>query len=275
MSYIEKQAKRYASKNMSKFNSIIKRFNINKHEESSNDYCDAMYKQYKYVLCIFDNIIKVSYLFEEDKESYNKLYFGMDVLDDREKFTNLYINELANIYITVFGKKHKRLGLIEKINNANEYVVQIYNCIQYRIKYHYWCENHQKNYNIDTHKHEILISVYMYDTLINIVKLLNIYQEKYRLFKKQIQKEAYEHKKKILNLEKQQKDLEKQRKDIEKQRKDLEKQQQDLEKQQQEEEEKQKEYELDNITTSSKTLSDEPFEVIPKHNKRTTRKKRK
>lgn len=191
MSYIEIRAKRYASQNLNNFDKIIKEYEIDITLRYNQEYCNALYHKYKQI-CKFDNIIKVSYLFENNKDNYYKLKYGMDIINNRTEFKKLFLNDLANIYKTVFGKEYKRLGAIHKIEKANELIQQINLCIVNRIQYHYHCKNHQIKYNVKAHEHEILFSIYMYNKLIEITELLNIYSEKYKIFKEELQKKKQE-----------------------------------------------------------------------------------
>lgn len=240
MSFIETQANKYASKNMNNFNNVIKKFNIDISLIQTQEYCNNLYINYK-KLCKFENIIKIGYLFENNKDLYNNLKYGMINVKDRKDFRDLFLSDLASIYKTVFGKEYTRLSAIEKIEKANDSITKIYNCILHRIQYHFWCKNHHVKYNVKSHEHEILLSLYMYNRIIDVSDLLNIYQDKYKTFKKdlQIKKEKLQIKKQEIIIEEESLDRE--------------------------------EEEFDNLT-SSHTLSEEPFVFLPKDKKRTSRK---
>lgn len=188
MSYIELRAKEYASKNLYRFDEIIKEYEININMTQSKEYCYNLYTNYKNI-CKFDNIIKISYLFENNKLYYNNLINNIKNISDINKLKILFLDELGNIYKTVFDKEYKRLSVIENIKNTNEFIQNINNCIKYRIQYHYHCKNHQIKYNVKAHEHEMLFSIYMYNKLLEVAELLNIFYDKYKILKENLQED--------------------------------------------------------------------------------------
>ena len=60
-----------------------------------------------------------------------------------QEFRNIYRNQLGDIYKRIFGNLPLKSSLLEKVTDANDKVINLYNCVENRIKYHFWCKNHQ------------------------------------------------------------------------------------------------------------------------------------
>jgi hypothetical protein len=183
MVYLEKKANDWAKKNHFYFEDKIKKFKII--QKYSKNECDDIYKDYK-ELCIFDNLLKVSLLFENDYKLYKELNDKMSNCIDAMEFRDLYKNSLGNIYLKIFKKSTNKLSLLEKIQDSNDQILNLRECINKRVLYHYNCQKYTKDYNVKTHKHEILISIYMFNRLCEIQNLLNRFKTKYILFKEKI-----------------------------------------------------------------------------------------
>lgn len=220
MSYLEIQAKKYAKKNMNKFNEKINTFSRHLQTYSEQE-CKNIYETYK-KNCIFTKILQLSSLFENNYKEYKFIEKQLINIINRQQFADLYTNNLGKIYKKLFNKTYNKISLIDKIENMNEEIIQLKECINGRIQYHFNCINYTRNYNETSHKYEILFSIYMYNRIKDIQYLLNTYIDKYMVFKEQLKME-----------------LEEKRRIAEEAENDLE--------------------EFDNLTTNSKTLS-EPFE---------------
>ena len=181
MNYLEIKANEWGRNNMYDFNRKISRFR-ERNENYTNEECKEIYKEYK-ELCIFDNILKVQSLFENNNKKYNEIDTEITNIINKKDFAELYINILGNIHKKVFGKIYTKLSLIEKIEDANEKMLNLKKCVYHRINYHFNCQKYTKNYNVNSHKHEIMVSIYMYNKIKKIQKLLNKFKSKYMIFK--------------------------------------------------------------------------------------------
>jgi hypothetical protein len=187
MSYLEIKANEWAQKNYYRFEEkIIKFKETNKYSESE---CKNIYSNYKQ-WCIFDNLIKVSYLFKDDYKQYKILDDLMNNAIDKDIFKDLYTNYFGNIYKKVFNKTTEKLSLTEKIIDSDKSIVNLKKCIIGRIQYHYNCQKYTKDYNIKSHKHEILLSLYMFNRIKEVQNLLNKFKDKYIVFKTALQIKA-------------------------------------------------------------------------------------
>lgn len=219
--YLEINANKYANNNIHVFDKKIKLFNkINGTIHLNNKECQQVYEKYK-IDCQFDKLIQISILFENDKKMYNDIDTRLNYAIEKDVFQKIYKSCLGNIYNRLFKKTYNKLSLIEKIDDSNEQIQQLANCIDGRIQYHYHCRLYTKKYNEKNHMHEILYTIYMFNRIKDIQKLLNKFKHKHILFKERLQRE--------------------------------------IEEKQREIEEKQREMiDFDNMTTESSTLSD-PF----------------
>ena len=190
MSYLEIQAKKYAKKNMNNFNEKINTFSRNS-ETYSEQECKMIYETYK-KNCIFTKILQLSSLFENNYKEYKSIEKQLINIINRQEFTDLYTNNLGKIYKKLFNKTYNKISLIDKIEDMNEEIIQLKECINGRIQYHFNCRGYTRNYNENTHKYEILVSVYMYNRIKDIQKLLNTYIDKYMVFKEQLKMELEE-----------------------------------------------------------------------------------
>jgi hypothetical protein len=181
MSYLETKANEWARNNMRDFNRKISTFK-ERNENYTSEKCKEVYKRYK-ELCIFDNILKVQYLFEDKNKIYNEIDASITNTIEKKDFADLYIYTLGNAHRKVFGKIYTKLSLIDKIEDANIKMSNLRKCIYHRINYHFNCKKYTKNYNVNSHKHEIMVSIFMYDRIKDIQKLLNKFKNKYMIFK--------------------------------------------------------------------------------------------
>lgn len=184
--YLIQKAKNYASK--SKFNDKIKRFKIDNSLNKNWEQCNIIYKEYKN-FCNFDGILEFGYLFEKNSDLYNDIKYKIRYTNSEDDFRNIYRDQLGEIYKKVFGKLPLKANLLEKVEDANEKVLKLFKCVENRIKYHFWCKNNQTKYNVASHEYEILISIYMYNRIIDIKDILNEYRERYLEFKEKLKQE--------------------------------------------------------------------------------------
>jgi hypothetical protein len=198
MNYLEIKANEWAKKKALDFDKKVLPFKIQK--EYTQQECINIYKTYK-ENCLFDNLLKVSYLFEKNNEQYNKLLEEMNDIIDRNVFKNLYINSLGNIYNKVFKKSFEKLSLVEKIDDANKQIINLKKCIYGRVQFHFNCKQYNIKYNEPSHRHEILISIYMYNRVKDIQVLLNKFKKKHTLFKEQLIKNLQDTQKIINDFE--------------------------------------------------------------------------
>lgn len=180
-SYLEIQANKYAKKHKPNFLKKIRTF-TNTTKELSQQECFKIYHEYKQN-CIFTDLIRLSKLFENNNTQFNYIDEELNNVIDKNVFVNLYRNYIGNIYNKLFKKLFEKLSLVEKIENANEQISRLYECITGRIMYHNNCIKYTQNYNVDTHEFEILVSIYMYNRIKEIQKLLNKFKVKHNLFK--------------------------------------------------------------------------------------------
>ncbi len=188
-SYLLTKAQKYAKKNIRNFDKITKEFGINIHDRESFEHCKQIYKDYKQIFCVFDNIINFGYLFENESELFNRLKYSIEFVTDEIKYRDIFKYELGGIYKKIFGQIPRKHSLMEKVEDSNEQVFKLKSCIENRIKYHYWCENHHIKYNKYNHEIEILISVYLYKRIKDIQLLLNNYRDKYLVIREEIRQE--------------------------------------------------------------------------------------
>lgn len=182
MNYLEKKANEWARSNIRDFNIKINKFK-ERNENYTNEECKKIYKKYK-ELCLFDNILKVQNLFENNNKIYNEIDVQITNIINKKDFADLYIYTLGNIHKTVFGKIYTKLSFIEKITDANIKMSNLRKCVYHRINYHFNCQKYTKKYNVNSHKHEIMVSIFMYNRIRDIQILLNKFKSKYMIFKK-------------------------------------------------------------------------------------------
>jgi len=199
-SYLEIQANKYAKKYIIEFDKKMSIFMKNSDKKFTEQECYDLYNEYK-KNCIFTNLIRLSKIFEDNKKEYNYIENELAYAIDKDVFVNLYKNYLGNIYNKLFKKSYSKLSLIEKIDDSNIQIMQLYDCIIGRIQYHFNCREYTKKYNENSHKIEILISIYMYNRIKDIQKLLNIFKIKHNLFKERLEKEAEEKQKELKEFE--------------------------------------------------------------------------
>ena len=188
INYLEQEANRYATQNIDSFDKIIDNFNIkDPNYELNKIEFDEIHTNYK-KLCKFNELLNLSKLFENNNKLYNEIDIKIANSIDRFSFTEIYKFELGNIYKKLFriSKEHTKLSLIDKIEDSNIQIQNIHDCIEKRIIYHSFCRKHTRKYNIKTHEHEILFSIFMFSKIKKIQKLLNKYKEKYLVLKKQL-----------------------------------------------------------------------------------------
>jgi hypothetical protein len=70
-----------------------------KFKKKRQKYTKREYKE----LYIFDNILKVSFLFENNYRIYNKIDERITNIINKKEFIELYIHTLGNIYKKIFG----------------------------------------------------------------------------------------------------------------------------------------------------------------------------
>lgn len=179
---------KYASNNLIHFDNIINKFNKNIISYSKEE-CLKMYQEYKH-LCIFTKLIHMSYLFENKNKVLNTINKAIGFIIESNDFTKLYKTHIRDIYKNLFDKEYSKLSLIEKIENMNKDIKRLYDCINGRIGHHLNCVKYTVKYNIDSHKHEILFSIYMFNKIKEIQKLLNDFKHKHGLIKDKLIKEA-------------------------------------------------------------------------------------
>lgn len=91
------------------------------------------------------------------------------------------------MYNKIFKKPpYLKLSFVEKIDDMNKQIIQLEECINGRIQYHFNCRKYSKNYNVKSHEHEILISIYMFNRIKDIQRLL---KNKHIKFKEKLQKQ--------------------------------------------------------------------------------------
>lgn len=106
-----------------------------------------------------------------------------------EEITSIYRNGFGEVYKKIFKTSPRSLGTMEKFTDANEQIDNLKMCVENRIKYHFWCSVHQNKYDISSHEHEILISVFMYNKMELIRDLINEFRNKYLQLKETLKKQ--------------------------------------------------------------------------------------
>ena len=190
--YLLQKADRYAKKHLNQFVKMISSFNVDTTQISSSEICNSIHTTYKKDLCKFDTILNFGYLFENNCELYNELKYKIKFVSTEVEFRDIYRFELGKIYKKMFGEYPRQLSLIAKVDGANEEVSNLLKCVQERIKYHYWCKDHHKKYDVGNHEFELLRSIFLYNRIVDIQTLLNSFRDKYLGFKENIEKERKE-----------------------------------------------------------------------------------
>lgn len=188
MSYLEKKANEFARTTKHRFEEIVKKY-VSDDVVESDDECKQIYNSYKHLFCVFDNVLKLSFLFENENELYNIIHSDIKNARTIRDFKELYRNVLGQVYKILMGVHYKRLSLIEKVKDSNETVKQLEKCVESRIKYHFYCRRFTKKYNVETHEHEILVSIYMYRKILKVQQLLNTFTNEYSDLKEKIRRD--------------------------------------------------------------------------------------
>ena len=183
VSYLEKAAEASAYRNRNRFDQVIAEFGV-PIKAAPKEVCLSVYEQYK-KLCIFDAILSVSYLFEDDSTRFHQLEKTIRKLPSRESVKDLYLSDIGEIYKRTFQREHRKLSAIQKIDDVNEQVRNLHDCVMMRIHYHNWCRESQVKYNVKGHEHEILLSLYLYRRILDVQRLLNSFWDRYKTLKEQ------------------------------------------------------------------------------------------
>ena len=177
-SLLEQKSEKYATRNTSKFLKKVKKFNVSIKQETEKN-CVDIYRKYKTEMLLFDNIIDLYCIFQDDY--YKNILHKIKHTTDYEIFLDIYTDSLGKIYKKlVSGIETKRLGLFEKIENCNQYISNLELCVKERLRYHFWSRKHTKKYNVLNHQHEILMSVYFFNRIKDVQTLLNTFIENYK-----------------------------------------------------------------------------------------------
>ena len=248
ISYLENEANNYYNENKNNFEQILKPFMINEKKLSKAE-CENIHKNY-HIYCNFDNLISFSYIFKPDRRGnilYDYYSIQLNTLNTRDGFINIYKYILRNIYNKIFNIDYKWLSHIDIIYNNHDYIIQLYNCINFRLQYHYYCRKYTIKYNIYNHEQQLFFAIYMYNRIIDLKNLLNTFNTCYKLFK-------YNNEEKIKQTEEKIKQTEEKNKQIEKQNEDYNF---DTNEEYDNNEDMNEEY--DNIDNDSSTIKEEPF----------------
>ena len=199
VTYLERAAKNDARRKLDsgRFDATIRDFGVDLRSDVPKEVCSQIHNEYK-VLCIFTNIMQVSYLFENGKARYNALMAGIAGIQERNSFRETYLNELANVYKKVFRLEYKKLSAIERIEDVNDKVRALKDCVTLRIQYHRWCGAHVSKYDVRSHEHEILVCLFLYERIRDVQALLNAFHTKYAEFQMKAHTERELEKQKIL-----------------------------------------------------------------------------
>lgn len=187
--YLLQKAERYAKKHSKSFLLKIAKFGVDIRQEQSFQLCKDLHEEYKVKWCHFNEILNFGYLFQDNNELYNDLRFKIKYISDEDDFRNIFRHDLGKIYKQVFGNTPTKTSLLQKVDDVNEKVFSLHQCVIDRIKYHFWCKKHHVKYNVQSHEFEILVIIFMYNRIVDIQLLLNSFRDKYLLFKDNIQKE--------------------------------------------------------------------------------------
>lgn len=89
-SYLELNAKKFSKKYINEFDKKTQNFNKKLNVYSEQE-CINIYKTYK-ELCIFTDLIRISKVFENNNEEYNKIDKMITNTITKDSFSDIYIN---------------------------------------------------------------------------------------------------------------------------------------------------------------------------------------
>jgi hypothetical protein len=117
MSFLETAAHSYANKHKDNFDKKISKFIVTSKSyilnaerisgQGTKEECKGIYNEYKR-LCIFTNVLRVSYLFANNKNAFNNIKNKIQNGESVKDYKEIYKNDIAGIFKTVFHQSHPK-----------------------------------------------------------------------------------------------------------------------------------------------------------------------
>lgn len=168
--YLEKQANKFARNNVGRFEELIRKFRKEFLKDHNKEICDEIHETYSENLCKhIKPILTLSHLFEDNNKRLKQIKEALDDSDTFDRVHHVVKSELRPLRVFF---KVTSVGYKDVIS-VNEKETFTFDCLSKRIEYHLECQKYATKYNPESHVHEILYNIYLYNRLLDLKKLFN------------------------------------------------------------------------------------------------------